>query len=210
MDMVHLLLTMTLFLAPTHPQLNESSDSICPCAIVHSDTQETIDKMLELAAQVLPVGLAAPQIGIQERIILVDLAATGIFTPTSQRPSPQFQVYINPEILWKSDEIVCWREGCFSTANISGIVPRSNRILIRAYDREGNLLCEEFTGYTARIFQHEIDHLDGIRFPEHIKNDADLHWVEPEELPAYRIHWASWQKTCPRELWLEMKSGTAR
>ncbi len=203
---------MAFFLAPTDPALNEESNQICPCDIPSEETQGLIDQMIDIAfgntkdrSKSILVGLAAPQIGIQKRIILVDLAATGVFTKDSGPPPPQVEAFINPEILWRSDEMVGWREGCFSTSRIFGIVPRSKQILVRAYDRNANLITQEYSGYTARIFQHEIDHLDGIRFPDRIENGAHLHWVEESEIAEYRINWATWQKTAPREKWLEMK-----
>lgn len=215
--MFNLLLSMTLFLAPTDPRLNQESTAICPCHILDKEVQETIDAMYKIAfgetenrKKSILVGLAAPQIGIQKRIILVDTVATGVFTREIEPPPPQIKEFINPEILWRSDETTLWREGCFSTDCICGIVPRSQNIIIRAYDRNGNLFTQEFSGYIARIFQHEIDHLDGIRFPDRIEEDANLHWVTPSELPEYRIEWMNWQKTCPRQTWIEMKNGTAR
>lgn len=214
--MIHLVLSMTLFLAPTDPLLNEKSCDVCPCEIQSKEIQEVIDIMADIAFgeskdqnKAVLVGLAAPQIGIQKRIILVDTAATGVYTEEIKPPPPQIKEYINPEILWKSDEMVIWREGCFSTSRICGLVPRSNQILIRAYDRKGNIFTQEFYGYTARIFQHEIDHLDGIRFPERIENDEDLHWVEEDEIPEYRIHWEGWQRKYPRKSWLEIKNGNS-
>ncbi len=209
--MIHLLLSMALFLAPSDPRLNEKAEPICPCKIASTEVQGIIDQMQKVAfgetqdrSRAILVGLAAPQIGIQKRIILVDTAATGVFTQDSGPPPPQIQVYINPEILWKSETLTQWREGCFSTGSVCGIVPRAQKILIRAYDSRGHLLTEEFEGYVARIFQHEIDHLDGIRFPDRISNEEDLHWVEREELPQYRLEWAHWSKRCPRTKWEEI------
>src|SRR4051812_19444649 len=107
--MFHLLLSMTLFLAPTDPQLNEKSYDVCPCSIQNQETQQIVDTMFEVAfgessdrSKAVLVGLAAPQIGIQKRIILVDLAATGIFTQEIEPPPPQIKEFINPEILRKS------------------------------------------------------------------------------------------------------------
>lgn len=212
--MIQLLLSMTLFLAPTDSRLNEVSTEVCPCEIPSEEIQGILDQMVEVAfgntkdrSKSILVGLAAPQIGIQKRIILVDVAATGVFTKDAGPPPPQIKEYINPEILWKSDELTYWREGCFSTSRIFGIVPRAAKVLIRAYNRQGDILTEEFAGYTARIFQHEIDHLDGIRFPDRITNDDNLHWVELDETPEYRIHWASWQKRVSREAWDKLKNG---
>lgn len=204
---------MTLFLAPTDPLLNEESTSVCPCDISSEEIQGTIDTMFQVAfgetkdkSKSILVGLAAPQIGIQKRIILVDTAATGIFTKDSEPPPPQIKEFINPEILWQSDEQIIWREGCFSTSRICGLVPRSSKVLIRAYDREGNILTQEYEGYVARIFQHEIDHLNGIRFPDRITDDSDLHWVDESEIIEYRINWANWPNKFAREKWEEIKN----
>jgi Polypeptide deformylase len=67
----------------------------------------------------------------------------------------------------------------------------------------------ELSGFTARIAQHETDHLDGIRFPDRIPVDQPdkLHWVEPEQFPDYRLNWATWKQLCPRERWEAMKQG---
>lgn len=207
------LFAMSAFLPPTDPQLNAKANPICACHIKSQDTQKVLDQMFEVAygesqdrSRAVLVGLAAPQIGIQKRIILVDLAATGIFTEQEGPPPPQLKEFINPEIIWQSEEVSVWREGCFSTSNICGLVPRPNRILIRAYDRNGLFLTQEFSGYTARIFCHEIDHLDGIRFPDRVARDVDLHWVEESEIPAYRIHWMNWNHLCPRSAWEQMKN----
>lgn len=205
------------FIEPSAALLNERSEEVSPASIRSEEIQSIIEGMFDTAfgetrdySKSILVGLAAPQIGIKKRIILVDSAATGVFVQgQTQAPAPQIDVYINPEIVWRSGEMNVWREGCFSTSRVCGLVPRSSRIRVEAYDREGHLVTKEFSGYTARIFQHEIDHLDGIRFPDRIKNDEHLHWVELNELPSYRIEWANWQKKCPRNQWLEIKDGRA-
>ncbi|MGB7978795.1 MAG: peptide deformylase [Chlamydiales bacterium] len=203
--MIHLLLSMALFSAPTDPHLNEVSTNICPCDISSEEIQGTIETMYQVAFGEGPlVGLAAPQIGIQKRIILVDTAATAVCTHT---PPTELKAFINPEILWQSDEQLLWCEGCFSTDRIFGIVPRAQKILISAHDREGNILTEEYEGYVARIFQHAIDHLDGIRFPDRVVDENSLHWVEDHEIAQYRIDWTHWPNKYSREKWLELKNG---
>ncbi len=127
------------------------------------------------------VGLAAPQIGISKRIIVVDVMADG------KGKVGDLRLYINPEIVWKSEtDGEEWYEGCFSTAQVCGVVSRPDIIKIRAFNERGEVIEEEYAGYTARIFQHEIDHLNGIEFITHITDDAKLHWVEKEEFPDYR------------------------
>lgn len=173
--MIRLLLSMTPFLAPTDPALNERADEVCACHIQSDEIQKTIDQMIDIAAQSMLVGLAAPQIGVQKRIILVDPAATDTPTPDSTPQPPQIQAFVNPEILWKSDEATVGSEGCFFTSTIYGAVPRAKKIVVRSYDRNGDIAIQEFEGYTARIFQHEIDHLDGIRFPDCVQ--LDERWI---------------------------------
>src|SRR5205085_11978675 len=104
--------------------------------------------------------------------------------------------YINPEIIWKSKKKEEWYEGCFSIKGICGIVKRSQSVKIQAFDQHGKLVKEKHTGYVARIFQHEIDHLNGILFPSHIKNPDHLHRVKPSEFPLYRdkMAWKTWSK----------------
>lgn len=131
--MIHLLMALTLF-SP-----NERSVEICHCSIPSEEIQKNVDALFEAAAgESGLVGLAAPQIGILKRIVVVDLA-------TDSMPPQRFKEFINPEILWRSDE-----------------QPVADQILLRYYDRECDVFTEEFTGSIAHIFQHEIDHLDGI------------------------------------------------
>ncbi len=147
------------------------------------------------------VGLAAPQIGISKRIILVDIAANGKGTIGDLR------TYLNPEIIERSQETADWYEGCFSTARVCGIVTRPTTIKIKALTQEGKVVEERHEGYTARIIQHEIDHLNGILFPSHITNAQNLHWVEADEFHAYRNQeaWRNWPKKCSWKKWEEIR-----
>lgn len=180
--------------------------------IKSSETNADIERMLDAAygeqkdrSKPLLVGLAAPQIGISKRIILVDVAANG------KGKIGDLRVYINPEVIWKSKNEVEWYEGCYSTDRVCGIVSRPNKIIIKAYNREGLQVEEEYGGYTARIFQHEIDHLNGIEFVSRIIDDDKLHWVEEDEFPQYRDReaWRSWQKKCSRDKWNKIKGLTS-
>ena len=78
---------------------------------------------------------------------------------------------------------------------------------ISAYDRSGQKVVEEHEGFAARIFQHEVDHLEGIRFPDRIGPTGKLLWVEDDEYEDYRKHWNTWSKTRPYSAWLEMRGG---
>lgn len=196
------------FVAPDDPVLMKIAEAVDPTKITASQTQELIERMLNVAYgeqtdrdKPLLVGLAAPQIGISKRIILVDVAARG------RGEVGDLSVYINPEIIWKSEGESEWYEGCYSTDRVCGIVSRPVRIKVRGFTREGEPVEEGHDGYTARIFQHEIDHLNGIEFVSHIADDEQLHWVEKEEFPEYRNNegWRNWPKKCPRVKWEKIK-----
>ncbi len=201
----------TLTLAdPTSPTLNRVANLVSIDAINSPDIEDTISQMLHIAygrqgdvkARTM-VGLAAPQVGVSKRIIVVGVNSTGL------GEIPDLKVFINPTIIYKSELTEEGREGCFSTGHICGVVSRSVSITVRAYDQTGKEIEVTLEGFPARVMQHEIDHLDGIRFPDHITDGNKLHWVETDEFGDYRDHWRTWGKYCSFEKWNAMKSGEA-
>lgn len=152
------------------------------------------------------VGLAAPQIGILKRIILVDILTDGKGplrrSESEARKVGKLRVYINPEITWASKQKGEWYEGCYSTGRVCGIVSRPISIKIHSYGTDGRLVNEKHKGYIARIFQHEIDHLNGKVFINHISDPDKLHWVKKSEFPLYRNKqaWRNWPKKYPLPL----------
>jgi peptide deformylase len=118
-----------------------------------------IDDMHETLRDASGVGLAAPQIGESLRLCLVDLSA-------GRRPD-QLLVLINPEIL-ESDGLQLKEEGCLSLPGIEATVPRPLRMRVRAMDRDGDTREIQAEGLLARALQHEIDHLDGVLFVDHL------------------------------------------
>jgi|SRR3989344_3802476 len=180
------------FLKPNNPKLTRISKVIPKQKVKSLATRNIINKLLNNKLPFM-VGLAAPQIGILKRIILVQIEK-GILTP-----------YINPEIIWESKRKGEWYEGCFSTSKICGIVKRPISIKIEA-TKDGKKVLEKHTGYKARIFQHEIDHLNGVRFPEKISDPKKLHWVLKKDFPVYRKGgWKKWPKLCSFEKWNQIK-----
>jgi peptide deformylase len=160
-----LILALKFFLPPTDPRLNEPADQVCPCQIRTKKKQALIDVMFQIVQGEIEgleqenfLGLSAPQIGVFKRIILVDLA-----NPNS--PTPIFKEFINPVILWQSEETNLSLENCPSEPQ-SGTVSRAHKILIQGYNRHGEIFTEELSGRAAHIAQHEIDHLDGIRLSD--------------------------------------------
>ena len=164
---------MSHFLPPHDHRLNEHSEEVPVDQISSMEIQAIIDQMLKISVGERNepekrglVGLAAPQIGVFKRIIIVDVGVD-----TKRKEWGELKVYINPRIVDKSSELVTDREGCFSVDNhVCGLVPRAQWIKIAAYDRDGNTVEERYTDYTARIFQHEIDHLNGVLFIDHLSS----------------------------------------
>lgn len=121
---------------------------------VTANIQKLFKDMADTMYDAHGVGLAAPQIGISKRVIVVDPGdeVTGLIE------------MVNPEIISTDEEEVLGIEGCLSIPGINGEVWRKKKITIRGLDRNGKVLLIEAEEFLARIFQHEIDHLNGILF----------------------------------------------
>lgn len=193
---------------PSSPVLNLKARAVPIGAIQSTEVQHLIDELFAFAYgnqgdAKLPtlVGLAAPQLGVSKRIIIIGLNATGA------GEQPQLQELINPVISNASAATEQGREGCYSTGRVCGIVERAQQVKLSGYDRNGIKRSYTLTGFPARVAQHEVDHLGGIRFPDRIGDDAHLHWVEEADFGRYRQEWSTWTLTCPRQRWESIKSG---
>lgn len=109
------------------------------------------------------IGIAAPQVHEAVRVILVASTATEEYP---NEPDMDPTVMINPEILSVSGEMVEGWEGCLSIPGIRGLVPRDRKLQIRYTTTEGEIVERRLLDFAARVFQHELDHLDGILFPQ--------------------------------------------
>ena len=132
--------------------------------------QALIDDMVRWMKAANGVGLAAPQVGILHRLIVI--------APMDMKPT----ALINPKIVVREGEQV-GVEGCLSIPGLYGNVKRANYVEVEAEDRKGRLVTYELEGMPARVVQHEIDHLDGVLFTD-IVDVATLHWAHPEGEPA--------------------------
>jgi peptide deformylase len=145
--------------------------------------QTLIDDMIETMRQAPGVGLAAPQVNISERLIVVEYAEEQEEEAEGQPEKPKkLFVLINPEIVKSSAETLMGVEGCLSIPNLVGEVERHAVIQVKGLNRHGKPTKVKAEGWLARIFQHEIDHLNGILFPDR----ATRVWqpqdeVEPEQ-----------------------------
>ena len=134
---------------------------------------KTLYKLLDDMAQTMReapgIGLAAPQIGLSERIIVVELPQDD-----EDPQSGRLYEFINPEIVFASDEEVEGEEGCLSIPNIVGDVWRAQRVVVKGQDRSGKPQKLEATDWLARAFQHEIDHLNGVLFIDRVEGPEAL------------------------------------
>jgi peptide deformylase len=137
--------------------------------------QVILDMKKALASQSDGIGLAAPQIGVSLRIFIV---SKKVFNPEEVGAPKEDLVFINPEIVKESKEKV-WMEGegCLSVRWYYGKVKRATKVTIRAYNEAGQLLERGAGGLLAHIFQHEVDHLNGILFIDKAK---DIEKVDPK------------------------------
>ncbi len=115
----------------------------------------------------LAVALAAPQVAKLERLIVVR-------TNFEDKSDRHFEAFINPEIVKREGEITEEAEGCLSVADIYGLVPRYSKIKVRALTLEGKAVRLTLSGFIARIFQHEVDHLQGKLFIDVVEGDNFL------------------------------------
>ena len=120
------------------------------------------------------VALAAVQIDQLHRVVVV----RNNFDDKSDRT---FRVFINPEITKYEGEVVADYEGCLSIKNVYGLVPRHSKVRVKARDLNGEEIRLTAEGFLARVFQHEIDHTNGIVFIDHIKDDPQAFFVLTDE-----------------------------
>jgi len=131
-----------------------------PVAKVDAAVRKLMDDMLETMHAAPGIGLAAPQVDVLARVIVVDVAK-------DEAPKAPFAM-ANPELVWVSDEDQSREEGCLSVPEHYAEVTRPARIRVRYLDREGEIRELEAEGLLATVVQHEMDHLDGILFIDHL------------------------------------------
>ena len=143
--------------------------------------QTLIDDMIETMREAPGVGLAAPQIGLSERIVVIEYLENEEDEDKEDAPKKVWAI-LNPEIIKKSEETLLGVEGCLSIPNLVGEVERHAAVQVKGLNRNGKPMKLKAKGWLARIFQHEIDHLNGVLFTER----ATRVWrptdeIEPEQ-----------------------------
>jgi len=129
------------------------------------ELQTLLDDMVETMRDAPGVGLAAPQIGLSDRIIVIEYYERDEDEENEDAPKKVWAV-VNPEIVKSSEETLMGVEGCLSIPGLLGEVERHAEVQVKGMNRHGKPMKVKAKGWLARIFQHEIDHLNGILFTE--------------------------------------------
>jgi peptide deformylase len=159
-----------------HPVLRAKARPLQASEIRSPQLQQLIDDMIETMREYQGVGLAAPQIHESVRLFVA-----GIPPREDDEPDPEDvpeMALINPEISVVGRETVEDWEGCLSIPDIRGRVSRARQIVVRAYDRTGKRVEIKASNFTARVIQHETDHLDGILFFDRMTSLASLTYLD--------------------------------
>jgi peptide deformylase len=136
--------------------------------VLNTDNPEEISgNLFDTVRKNQGVGLAAPQIGIQKRMFVID---TLPLHENNEEVEIYEKAFLNPEIIWKSSSQFCFTEGCLSLPGIKEEVNRPEKIRVRYLDINFNRIEEELDGLKSRIFQHEYDHLEGILFTDRLSH----------------------------------------
>ena len=133
-----------------------------PVETIDESIHALMEDMLATMYDEPGIGLSAIQVGVPKRVVVVDVAREGE-TPRPMR-------FVNPEIVWESDTIVGWEEGCLSLPDHYAEVERPEAIRMRYLDENGKSQELETDGILSRCLQHELDHLDGILFVDHLSS----------------------------------------
>jgi peptide deformylase len=156
-----------------HPTLRQRARKVTKFG---PELKHLIDDMTETMRKAPGVGLAAPQVNVSERVIVVGL-------PADEEEGTPAELYalVNPEIIKTSHEVEDGQEGCLSIPGYVGEVPRHTMVVVRGQDARGKPQRVRAKGYLARIFQHELDHLDGVLFIDRVEDPSKIHKITPEE-----------------------------
>lgn len=148
---------------------------------VTADVRKLVDDMVETMYAARGIGLAAPQVGVSQRIVVMDVdqrRENGDAHDESEDEDEDegelvkgtVRVFINPEVVWESDELNTYEEGCLSIPGQYAPVERPKMVRVKYMDLDGNTQEVEADGLLATCLQHEIDHVNGILFIDHISS----------------------------------------
>lgn len=153
------------------PRLKAQTASVENLEEVSNLLSTMVDRLRSLNG----AGLAAPQIGASVNVVVIEVRKTDVFP---DRPECPLMQMINPVIVDRSESGVADWEGCFSVPGLMGLVPRAQEITVDYLSPDGERLVEQYSGYVARVIQHEVDHLDGIEFVDRMSSMQSLTTVQ--------------------------------
>jgi peptide deformylase len=150
-------MTLRPILIAPDPRLKQVSE---PVKDVTDDLRTLMDDMLETMYDAPGIGLAAIQVGVPKRVLVMDIATE------EEGRMPRY--FVNPEIFWESEELSSYQEGCLSVPESFGDVDRPAEVKVRYLDYKGEAREIHATGLLATCIQHEMDHLNGVLFIDHL------------------------------------------
>jgi peptide deformylase len=156
-----------------HPTLRQKARKVTKFG---PELQHLIDDMIETMRAAPGVGLAAPQVNVPERVIVVELPAD-----EEEGTPAELYAFVNPEIVKASRSKEEGQEGCLSIPGFLGEVERHVEIVVRGQDVHGKPQRVKAYDYLARIFQHEMDHLDGVMFIDRVSDPSKIRKITEEE-----------------------------
>ena len=154
-----------------HPVLRKKAAQIDIEKIPSEEIQHLINDMIETMREHDGIGLAAPQVHHSIRIAIIESTNNPRYP---EAPDIPLLVLVNPEFTYMSDEMIEGWESCLSVNDLRGRVSRSKDVKVSAYDRMGGGIILDASGFIATVFQHEIDHLDGIVYLDRMKDMKSL------------------------------------
>jgi len=156
-----------------HPVLRERAKPVEKLAT--PELLELIQDMKDTMAAKNGAGLAAPQIGVGQRVVIFGVTSNPRYPDAEEVP---FTVLVNPKIVLLTREVEEGWEGCLSVPGMRGVVPRYTKLRYSGFDEHGNAVEREAEGFHARVVQHECDHLDGILYPQRMTDLSRFGFIE--------------------------------
>ncbi len=164
-----------------HPALRKKSKAVGKAEVVLKKFQKFLDDLAFTCVKNKGAGIAAPQVGVNKRVIVVNVDPKNSRYPN--RPAFPLTIVVNPRIIQRSKQIEEDWEGDLSS-NIRGLVPRAKTCTVIGLDRYGKKVTFKLSGFHARVFQHEIDHLDGKFLIDRVKKLETL-----SEINEWEKYW---------------------
>ncbi len=164
-----------------HPVLRERAKPVEKLG--SPELKALVDDMKETMAAMNGAGLAAPQIGVGQRVVIFGVTQNPRYPDAEEVP---FTVLVNPKLVMLTRDVEEDWEGCLSVPGMRGVVPRYTRLRYSGFDEDGNPIERVADGFHARVVQHEVDHLDGILYPQRMTDMSKFGFTE-ELFPGEEI-----------------------